>query len=67
MAKESHFLTIGTAHKSEQTNTTSSAGRILDLRTKVMMWIQFYSKTELVKKKTPFLLYFPPYSLLAFI
>lgn len=43
MAKENRFLRTGTAHKPEQTSTTSFAGRILDLRIKAMMWILFYS------------------------
>lgn len=31
-------------------STALFAGRVLDLRSKAMMWIQFYSETELVGK-----------------
>lgn len=63
MAKESHFLTIGTAHKPEQTNTTSFAGRILDLRTKVMMCgYNFITKLILWKKEPLPSLFSPMFS-----
>lgn len=50
MSRENHYLRIGRAHKPGQTNTPSFVGRILGLRTKAMLWVQFYSKAEFVEK-----------------
>lgn len=50
-ARENH-LRMGIANKLEQTHTTFFVGRILDLRTKTMMWTQqLYSKTNKLVEK----------------